>query len=129
MAFQLDNKNAVKHLKDTLGHNDFKLEKVNLNKTFINTTSKEDYNKTLDILKKANVEFFNFTPKEEKPLNFLIKQIPSGYTADEIREDLDNLNININIIKIEPFTTNNSLKNNINLGIWRLQLQNGDDIS
>lgn len=57
----------------------------------IYTTSPEIYAKIKQALDELKLEFYTYTPKEEKPKSFIIKGIKGHFTADDIKAELSEL--------------------------------------
>ena len=68
--------------------------------------------------------FFFHTPTEEKPLNFLIKNLTdNSYNKEDIEEALlSDLKLELNIIKIKRFETLRSKLDKTVLNIWHIQI-------
>jgi hypothetical protein len=77
--------------------------------------------KYLEEVEKA--AFFFHTPSEEKPLNFLIKNIvDDSYEKEHIEEAINDLGLNLNILKLNRFDTNRSKSEKQRLNIWHIQI-------
>lgn len=102
----------------------FQFTSINSHKTRIMVNGDENHSKVTtylaDVLK-AN--FFIYTPREQKPKNFLIKNIlDSSYEPQDIVDSINDLKLEINIISIKRFETSKSKKENRQLNIWLIQV-------
>lgn len=113
----------IKELKSN-----YAFKRINKNVTHVKTFSNEDYKKTQEILKENENNFFNFTLKEEKPFNVILKKLDISYDENDISHAIRELNLNINIIKITKYQTTKSKAENRDLGVWLIQLHPSSDI-
>lgn len=127
--YQINRKEFITSATNHLGHSQFIVKNINQNCSHIITASVEDHAKIRELLKTNNTKFFYYTPKEEKPINILIRGIDSSYDEADIEEALKESNINMEIFKVIPFSTPNSRRNNHRLNIWMVKFKPGSDLS
>lgn len=59
----------------------------------IKSKNKNDYNTILEALNKEELEYHTYTPKSEKELRMVLKNIPPNLTTSEIQEDLQRIGL------------------------------------
>lgn len=109
----------------------FQFTSINSKKTRIMVNCDENHRRVTEYLSKVEkVNFFAHTPQEQKPKNYLIKNIlDSSYTAQDILDAVNNLNLDLNIISIKRLETPKSRREDRYLNIWLIQLeQNSKDL-
>lgn len=85
-----------------------------------------NYHKTLrELLNSKNQILFFYTPIEEKAIKIIIR---GSYDGIDIEEALKELQIQIDVLKIVPFSTINSRKNSMKLNLWLVKLKTGSNI-
>lgn len=63
-------------------------------------------------------KYYTFTPKDEKPINLVIKTLNSSFTRDDVLDAINELNLGLTILNIKVLQTRN------NNNSWLLQLKN-----
>lgn len=129
IAYGLNRKDFAATAKEKLGHSDFVMKNVNKNCTHIISSSLEDHKLLREHLKNENQKFYFYTPKDEKPINVIIRGIDNSYDENDIISELNNLNIKIDVLRVMRYSTNNSKRKNIKLNLWLLKMAPGSDVS
>lgn len=65
--------------------------------------TKEDFESTKQLLTLQKMEFYTFTPKDEKPFTLLIKNIAEGFDEQEVQAAIIEKIEDINILNIKRF--------------------------
>ncbi|CAK9813144.1 Nucleic-acid-binding protein from transposon X-element [Anthophora plagiata] len=74
-------------------------------------------------LKTNKIEFFTYTPKQEKVTTILLKNLEGEFDPDTVLEHLKSKNIdNIEFKSVKKFTTQRSIKEGRNLPIYLVQI-------
>lgn len=124
VVYNIENKkNTVAHIKSLLGHDRIMFRNINKDKTGILTENNVDRKKILEFLDNNDTRFYTYTPRNEKPLNFLIKYVDKSFTMEDIETDLLNLNSEVKILKLKVFETTKPLTGK---NIWLLQTENSE---
>lgn len=113
----------IKIIKLKLKINNFTVKKITNNKHAIHTVHIHDYQTIKSLLLELNTPYFTYTPKQDKCQTFLLKGLTHDEEEDNIKQELQHHEgENLKIIKVKKFSTKNSLKNNINLPIFLVQI-------
>lgn len=114
---------------NALEHSNFSLRNINKNCTHVITSSSDDHRKIRDLLKTEKQKFFYYTPKDEKPINLLIRGLDNTYEESDIESALLDLSINTELIKVVRFSTSNSRKNDVKLNLWLVKVKPTSDVT
>lgn len=68
----------------------------------IRAVNSESYELIKNKLIELKEQFYSYTPREVKPHSIALKNIFGDYRADDIKNDLNKLKLNINITKVIP---------------------------
>jgi len=121
--FHQDPRDTLKLIKETLGNVTFHIKRINEDKHTLYINDIDNYNKTKNLLKETNTNFYSFTPKEEKNLTFILKGLNHTFEEKEILWELQNLNIEgLKFHKLSRFTTKRSIQEQRTLPIFIVQL-------
>lgn len=82
------------------------------NRSIIIPSSKEVRDATIDILKNDQVNYFSYTPEEEKCSSLIIKHISPDYDENDVREEFERLGHSSKIASISPLKGVNVIKFN-----------------
>lgn len=63
------------------------------------TKTLSDYNKVLEFAKTNKQQHYTFTPKENKELKLVLKNLPPSISETDIKEDLGDKNLQVNSVK------------------------------
>lgn len=130
IIYNVDHKKTLKICDDTIGTNKTTLRKMNSNCTKIITETVGDYKSVVKVLKEsADAQFYSFTPKEERKINIILRNICESYNEEEIKNAIEDLDLPIVINNIIPYVTERSKRLNRNLNLWLIQLEPGSDAS
>jgi len=109
--FHQDPRDTLKLIKETLGNVTFHIKRINEYKHTLYINDIDNYNKTKNLLKETNTNFYSFTPKEEKNLTFILKGLNHTFEEKEILWELQNLNIEgLKFHKLSRFRTKRSIQ-------------------
>lgn len=128
VAYDISAKNVSEAFHESLGHSNFTLKKVNRNCTHVHAESSNDHQTLCNLLANAEVPFHTFTPKDQRRTNLVLRNICSSYDAEDIKEAIDALKLNIKINNISHFATERSRRHKTNLRMWLIQLEPQSDI-
>lgn len=88
------------HLKD------FHIRRVNDNKHLLHTTTPDNFKLAVQILKQNEIQFFTYTPRTDKNLTVLLKDLKSDFNTKEILDALINQKIeNLQFLSVKKFET------------------------
>ena len=94
--------------------NHSKIKNFSSNKCNIISNNTETYLSIKKALNNENIQFYSFTPRQQKPKSLVLKGLHTGTSCEEILEELNGLNIeNVNILKVTPLRMR-SKKDNTN---------------
>lgn len=101
------NLESINNLKKNLT-GDIKI-KYRGNRNNIYAENMDDYNKIMNFASESKIEHYTHTPKGQKEIKMILKNISPNISAEEISEDLENQNLKINRIsqmikKMNDFT-------------------------
>jgi hypothetical protein len=100
-------------IKNKLKINDFEIKRYNNDHFIVKTYNLEDFKNVKEMLKKGDTEHFTNTPKEEKVITLLLKNLGEDYDVNEVEYLLkENENDEIKFIKVTRLTTKRSIENN-----------------
>jgi hypothetical protein len=105
VVFSKEHKKLQSSIKAVTGNQHTTL-KIQGERTRVQTASKEDFIKVKEHLKEEKVEMFTYTPRDEKPFTMVIKNISVDYSAEEIKDALEE-QINENILSVRHLARNN----------------------
>lgn len=121
-VYEISTKQLIDFIKNGLKIQDFKIKEMKGKKT-IYMSNLENYLKVRKYLEKSETKFFTYTPKELKTRTFLLKGLESDISTQEIIEELySRENEHLQFIKVTPFATKNSIKQNYKLPIYMVQI-------
>lgn len=118
VCYNLEVKELSPKIQNLLGHNKFLFKKINKDVTHIFASNSPDFHKIKTFLKKSQINHYNYTPKDEKPLSFVVKGIDPSFTLDDIYSAFSLQKLNINIIKIFKLGQTNN---------WVIQIHPNDN--
>lgn len=129
LTINVFNKSA-KHLREAfiqrlnLRTDQFQFEIVNKNRVRIFVNEAINHEKVVNYLELVErAYFFCHTPEEYKPINFLLKNLHDpSYSETDILEAIDQLNLDLKILRIKRFETVGSRMNNRLPNIWHIQV-------
>lgn len=131
ICYNIQTNKYIPLLKTTLGHNSFYFKIINKNITHIYTENSNDYKKVKSFLISHKNNFYTFTPPDEKHLTYLIKNLDSSFTIEDIKtayeEEISTNNLNIEITKISKYLTPHMAKTN-NSWYWLIQVTKKSDL-
>ena len=117
-------------VKESLGINNFRIKRINNTRHYIQLENLTDHMAVLDILSQRKIKYFSFTPKSRKPQTLLLKGLDNSFSPEEILAELKDLNLpNTNILKVSNFATTNSIKNNVVLPFFLIQISPESDLN
>lgn len=116
----MDFKLMTKLLSEKIGHNMFSFRRINEHTTHINTKSMLEFRATCELLPKTDAEYHSFTPKEDQLSNVVLRHLDASYNAEDIKEGINELALDITIHKIMKLPT-------ISNKLWLIQLGPGSD--
>lgn len=117
MAYFSNHKEMIASLTKYLKNNNFTVF-IKKDIVKIQCLTNIEFQATKEFLKTNNVQFYTFTPKEEKPTTLVIKNISDTYDAEEIKAAIESKVPGINII---------NLRNLFKLN-WLVQLKTKEDV-
>lgn len=68
----------------------------------------DDYKKVIEVLKRKKANNFSFTPKEMKPINYIVKGIDQSFDDKDVKSSILEQCPKVNILKISNLTSKNS---------------------
>lgn len=84
--------------------------------------SVHNYKLVTEILAKDSINFYSFTPQEDKKSIFLLKELNYTFNEEKILTEFQSINIkSLNFLKVSRFTTEKSIQNNRKLLILLVQ--------
>lgn len=117
IAYFNDHKQIINGLKADLKNDNFTVF-MRKDHVKIQCVTSTDYVSTKSFLENKAVEYYSFTPKEEKPITLLLKNISNTYDDTEVKAAIEEKIVNINIISVKHMFKYN----------WIVQLKNKDDV-
>lgn len=79
----------------------FTIRQTNPEENSIQCKDKDTYNNMKEILKKNEIKYFTYTPKNEKPKSYVMKGLSGELTEAEVKKALTDMEIpNLDIIKV-----------------------------
>lgn len=116
-AYFNNHKDLISKLTDHLKNNNFiiYIRKENVK---IQCLTNLEYQATMEFLKSSNINYYTFTPKDEKPTTLFIRNISNTYDSAEIIAAIKEKVPDINIISVK-----NLVKFN-----WLIQLKTKEDV-
>ena len=88
-------------MKEEINIKNIRLKDIRNKSIQINVNSSEIYKSVKEILSKNKIEYFTFTPRDEKPKSIILKGIKGDFSAKDIQDEICSLNLNnTEIIKI-----------------------------
>ncbi|KAK2580362.1 hypothetical protein KPH14_010606 [Odynerus spinipes] len=120
--FNMSSKQTILILKQN-NINNFVIKKINSNKHLIFLENLPEFKKARTILQNEKFEFFTYTPKIEKNITVLLKNLEGDFDPTEILEELKAQNEEgLNFTSVKKFTTKKSISENKDLPIFIVQL-------
>jgi hypothetical protein len=124
VIYEIENtKSFLLRLKTLLNHDRFLLKIINKDKTALYTESLFDRNIVIKFLDDNGARYFTYTPRSEKPINCLIKYVDSSFDENDVREGLEALGHDLNILNLKIHVPRTDISSNI----WLVQLKNDDN--
>lgn len=122
----------VKTVIETLKHkiNNFTVKRINNNKHILHTHTLDNHKIACESLKQHKIQFFTYTPKSNKNITVLLKNIEGNFDPNEILEALANKKTpGITFLSVKRFTTKRSVEEGKALPIFLVQLSADSIIS
>lgn len=116
-------------LEQELGHRNFTFSPASRTDTYIRTTNMKDHHAVLAIIANSDVVGHSFTPKDEKKINIILRNACKSFGIEEIENGIIDMQIDVQIHKIDQFRTDRSKQQNRELGLWRIQLEPNSDVA
>lgn len=108
---------------------EFVIKRINEKKHVLQMYSLADYHRAKKALESVHACFYTFTPKKEKTISVILKGIDHSYDPQIIFDELNALNIEeIKFQKVIPFKTKRSVRENIALPMFIVQLEAGSKV-
>lgn len=127
--YDVDAEKLIEFIKNGLKIKEFKIKEFNKanKKLTLFMTSMIDYEKVKMNLQKTKAKFYTFTPKIEKAKTILLKGLSAKTDTNEIFEELKSFeNENLKFVK---FATKTSIKNELDLPIFLIQISGDSKIN
>lgn len=107
-------KSLITTLNKTISIKDkFTLAQTAKNTVTITPKDSDDHAKFKEILTANGMQFYTFTPKGDKPKTLVLKGVKGGYTENDVKEEIKNMELkNVNIIKVAMVIFNKNYKDN-----------------
>ena len=113
----------IRFMTNNFNYKKFFIKKINKFRSSLQIEDLSFYKKMVEFLKERNYQFHTFTPKSEKPHTYLLKGMANGTKLDDVKEALTSKSSeNINIIKVDRFTTRKSISDKKELPIFIVQI-------
>lgn len=113
----------LKELRDELikaGTTSYHVKRgANANRQLIFAEDRPTYTNILNLLDHANSKYFAFTPKEDRGINLILKNIPQEYNVKDLEKEFVERNLMSGVEKIVPLYNNE--KTNFNFFIIKLK--------
>lgn len=107
----------------------FKMQIVNSNLKKFFVYNFDDYMLVREKLEaNDSINFFTYTPKDVKPITYIIRGLDSSFTVEEISSGIKALFPNINIVKVDIFSTTFSRRVGKDTNLWIIQLAPGSNV-
>lgn len=95
--------------------------------TKYHVTSQEAFDKLQNIFREKRIGYFTFTPKFQKPLQIVIKRLPTHVTAQQLQEELQVLDFPvINVRQLTITKQENGTFIKCPIPVWVVSLTNND---
>lgn len=95
----------------TLGFKKYYIKRIRHNKHIIYVENLTEYKHTCETMRARKINFFTFTPSEDKTKSLVLKGIDGGFPQEDILSALnDTKTEEVDIISVTNFATNNSKK-------------------
>lgn len=125
-----DPKDTAKLLVEELGLSKFHIKRINSNKHLLQLDTENNFTKSKELLKKAGMSFYSYTPKENKLPTYVLKGLHNTYTEEEIFKELKSLQLDdITFCNVTRLSTKRSKEGNFLLPIYIIQLTPGSNTS
>ena len=122
-------KTLIDTMKEKIQPDKFKIKNNADNNHIIYALDMQVYNKIKLLLTEKSINFYTYTPKQEKKKSIVLKGINAEYTDNEIKEELTALKIdNVTIIKVEKMKFRNKNDDFLHRN-YIVQLSNDSDLS
>lgn len=125
---RLDIKATVTSLEQKLGHRNFHFRPAAKGDTSIITQNEEDFKATIELLKSSDIDGHAYTPKSERKLNIIIRNLCPSYNQDDVVRGINESQVDVRIHKIERYSTAKSKRQGYELNLWHLQLEPESDV-
>lgn len=79
-------------------------------------------------MRQSDVKGHSFTPKDEKKISVLLRNVCSSYNVEDIAFGINDYEIDVVIANIEKFNTARSADTTFKPTIWRITLEPGSDV-
>lgn len=111
-----------KFFKNQFPNIDFKMQILNNNLRKVTVLDLDSYVKVREALEESEVKFYTFTPKNLRPINYIIRGLDLSYEEGEVMGELKAKFPNLNFLKVSHFSTRVSRRSGKNLNLWLVQL-------
>lgn len=118
----------IELIKKTLKTKDFRVKLISRKRFVLKMSSAALYKKTLNILKLANVQYFTYTLKSERPVTLLLKGLHPETEVLDIKADIEAADNELRVIKVKNFSTPKSVKGGFKLPMFLIQFQAGTKV-
>lgn len=133
IAFNIKPKSFRTLISTKLGHTNFSFKSINANKTHILTKDKDSFIFIKNILNQQGTGHFHQTLSDDKSRTVLLKNMPSDYDEEEVKqilhETFPKLNLKISKFRPPPRFLKSNPKKYQNLNIWQINCSPETDIS
>lgn len=119
-----------RNFKENFPNINFKMQAINANlkKFFVNNLA--DYLSVREKLEASeSINFFTYTPKDIKPISYIIRGLDFSFSAEEIDSAIKAQFPGLTITKIDTFSTAFSRKSGKNTNLWLIQIASGSNVS
>ncbi|KAJ6647638.1 hypothetical protein Bhyg_02861, partial [Pseudolycoriella hygida] len=86
VVFNTENKSLIEALNIIISDKQFRIKISNANRTHIFTNNLDDFNKVREFLKHKKANNYSYTPKESKPVNYVVKGIDRSFDNEVVRD-------------------------------------------
>lgn len=126
IAYDLPVKTINAAVPATLGN--YTLKKVNNNCTHVLTETNAAHHSMQEILKSAKVSFHSYTPRDNRRIYVVLRNLCSSYDETDVLRAINDLNLNITLKSVTQFATEKSRREKTNLKMWLVVMESGSDV-
>lgn len=128
VAYDIDTKKVFAEFKKLLGHSNFDIDTKNSRCSHIRTRNRKDYDGVVEAIANMQLEHHRYTPYEDRIINVLLHRMCPTFDKEDIKEGIENLNLNIQIHSIQKHETERSIREQRDLNMWLIQLKPGSNV-